>query len=45
MAAAFALAVFPLALATRLPQISADARVELRSAGASTTADTTRLRR
>ena len=43
--AAFALAVFPLALATRLPRISADARVELRSAGASTTADSTRLRR
>ncbi|MCP9791173.1 APC family permease [Vulcanococcus limneticus Candia 3F8] len=30
--AAFALAVFPLAVATRLPHISSDARVELRSA-------------
>lgn len=43
--ASFALAVFPLALATRLPQISADARVELRSTAAPTTAATTRLRR
>jgi amino acid transporter len=43
--AAFALAVFPVALATRLPQISADARVELRSTAASPTAHTSRLRR
>jgi len=43
--AAFALAVFPVALGTRLPQVSADARVELHSAAASPTADTSRLRR